>query len=272
MSRSLAVFVTLVTCAQPAHVRASPIHEAGFVSIGGIDQWVTIRGTNAANPVLLVIHGGPGDSQSHLVELYAPYEKNFVVAQWDQRGAGRTFERNRDTVKELTVDRMILDGIEVAEYLRTHLRHRKVIVLGHSWGSYLAIEMVKRRPDLFVACVGTGQVSSWSESVTTQWDYLERAARAANDQATLDLMKKIGEPDPFNPVQYGSWRRLLNQKYLGPADASWLRRLRTDSFGLNPDELKAFGEGQNFLELSCSRSIRRKTSAQPPRRFTCRLS
>jgi len=236
----------MVIFARQGSAFGAPIQEAGFVRIGGLEQWVTIRGVNATHPILLVIHGGPGDSQAHLVSEYTPYESKFVVAQWDQRGAGRTFERNRETVKELTLDRMTLDGIEVADYLRTHLHHRKVIVLGHSWGSYLATEMVKRRPDLFAAYVGTGQVSNWPAIVTEQWNYLERAARTADDQATLDLMKKIGEPDPLNPVQYGAWRRLLNQKYLGPADSSWLKRLRRQTFGLTPDELKAFGEGQSF--------------------------
>ena len=67
------------------------IDEATYVSIGGIEQWVTIRGEDRANPVLLFLHGGPGDVTSPWTfALFAPWEKHFTVVQWDQRGAGRT--------------------------------------------------------------------------------------------------------------------------------------------------------------------------------------
>src|SRR6202049_555580 len=64
---------------------ATPIQEARFVTLGGIEQWITIRGANRANPVLLVVHGGPGDAQSSLRSTYAVYEKDFTIVQWDQR-------------------------------------------------------------------------------------------------------------------------------------------------------------------------------------------
>jgi pimeloyl-ACP methyl ester carboxylesterase len=93
---------------------ASPrIEEKGVVPIGGIDQWITVRGHHSEDPILLIVHGGPGDAQSHLVEAYAPYERNFVVAQWDQRGSGHTFGRNREAVKEVTLDQLVSDGVEV---------------------------------------------------------------------------------------------------------------------------------------------------------------
>src|SRR5512146_2656427 len=66
---------------------APPIQEARFVTLGGIEQWITIRGADRANPVLLIVHGGPGDSQSAFRETYAVYEKDFTIVQWDQRGA-----------------------------------------------------------------------------------------------------------------------------------------------------------------------------------------
>src|SRR5882672_12432232 len=69
---------------------AIPIQETRFVTLGGVEQWITIRGANRANPVLLIVHGGPGDPQSSLRSVYAIYEKDFTIVQWDQRGAGRT--------------------------------------------------------------------------------------------------------------------------------------------------------------------------------------
>ena len=62
---------------------ATPIQETRFGTLGGIEHWITIRGANRANPVLLIVHGGPGDAQSSLVSTYAVYEKDFTIVQWD---------------------------------------------------------------------------------------------------------------------------------------------------------------------------------------------
>src|SRR6266540_6169595 len=71
------------------------IDEATFVTIGGIEQWVTIRGWDRDNPVLLFLHGGPGDvTNPWSFALFAPWEEHFTVVQWDQRGAGRTLRKN----------------------------------------------------------------------------------------------------------------------------------------------------------------------------------
>ena len=132
--------------------------EGLYVPIGGIRQWIQIRGEDRANPVLLYVHGGPGASALALSWAWQPWEKYFTVVQWDQRGAGRTYRLNGDAeAPGMTIDQMTKDGIEVAEYLRAHLHKEKIVLLGHSWGSILGINMVRRRPDLFSAYVGTGQ-------------------------------------------------------------------------------------------------------------------
>jgi pimeloyl-ACP methyl ester carboxylesterase len=87
----LAVAVVLSECAEAQTRR---VEEASFVGIGGIEQWVTIRGDDDRKPVLLLLHGGPGDVQSPFISIYAPYERDFVLVQWDERGAGQTFAKN----------------------------------------------------------------------------------------------------------------------------------------------------------------------------------
>ena len=160
----IASSILLSDDASPASLRlptatTKPIQEARYVTLGGIEQWITIRGADRANPVLLLIHGGPGDAQSALRSTYAVYEKDFTIVQWDQRGAGRTYIKNPNSPPE--PERVELDGIELAQYLCSYLTKKKIVLLGHSWGSYLAIGMVQRRPELFAAYVGTGQVGSW---------------------------------------------------------------------------------------------------------------
>ncbi|MBN1237229.1 MAG: hypothetical protein JXB36_01945 [Gammaproteobacteria bacterium] len=94
----------VVTAAEPD----TAVRESGFVRIGGIDQYITIRGASASNPVLLLIHGGPGDAQSVFEDEYAPYERDFILVQWDQRGSGRTYGRYGDATPSLTLDRHFL--------------------------------------------------------------------------------------------------------------------------------------------------------------------
>ena len=224
------------------------IEVAGFLRIGGIDQWVTIRGEQASNPLLLLVHGGPGDVQSPLVATYAPYEKDFVVVQWDQRGAGRTFEKLGQATPGLTLERLVADGIELAEHLRRVFPKNRLVLLGHSWGSVVAVGMVRQRPEYFAAYVGTGQVSRWADSVQFQFEFLKKAARDTGDAALLSELEAIGRPDPKNVQQYFGFTRSL-RNFMHPADRAWLAGLKELFLGLpgrTEADLEAIGGGMNF--------------------------
>src|ERR1041385_2151669 len=153
MRRSLKGFVALLLAAGSVHAQGSAqrIEEASFITVGGIEQWVTIRGDDRRHPVLLLLHGGPGDVQSPLVSTYAPYEKDFILVQWDQRGAGQTFAKNG--AAGVTLEKLIADGIDLAAQLRKRFPRSPLILFGHSWGSIIATGMVQQRPELFDAYV-----------------------------------------------------------------------------------------------------------------------
>jgi len=225
---------------------AAPIQETRFVTLGGIEQWITIRGANRANPVLLIVHGGPGDAQSSLRSAYAAYEKDFTIVQWDQRGAGKSYAQNRNSPPE--PERVELDGIELAQYLCNYLAKKKIIVLGHSWGSYLAVGMVQRRPELFVAYVGTGQVGSWRANIQVQFDFLLAKARAANDRKRVEQLEEIGQPDPTNAEKYFSWWSMRNP-YMPPDDSKWfdeLRRIARSDPEFTEEYMKTLGDGMKY--------------------------
>src|ERR1700682_4624033 len=175
------------------------IDESQFVTIGGIEQWITIRGWDRDNPVLLFLHGGPGDvTNPWTFALFAPWEKHFTVVQWDQRGAGRTLRKTGPTVEPtITVDRMVQDGIELAEYLRKHLGKEKIIIVGHSFGSTLGVRMAKARPDLFYAYVGTGQVADGSKNPSVTYEALVKKAKATGDERAIEELSRVGPP-PWN--------------------------------------------------------------------------
>ncbi len=157
------------------------IAEERFVAIGGIDQWIGIRGEDRDNPVLLLIHGGPGASCSIFTPLIRSWENHFTVVQWDQRGSGKTLGRTGQRGSgELTMDQLIRDGIELAEYVRTHLQKDKIILLASSFGSTFGLSMIRRRPDLFCAYVGTDQNVGMLRG------------REANHRAILERLRALG--------------------------------------------------------------------------------
>jgi pimeloyl-ACP methyl ester carboxylesterase len=188
------------------------IDEARYVEVGGIQQWITIRGEDRNNPVLLFLHGGPGDATN--LWGYAGFRlwlKHFTVVQWDQRGAGRTFGKNRDAPPEaITVTRMTQDGIEIADWLRKQLRKDKIILVGHSWGSILGVHMVKAQPDLFYALVGTGQVADPATSYTVAHRELLRKAEALKDERAIRELREVGPPPYPDGRGYGVQRKWSN--------------------------------------------------------------
>jgi pimeloyl-ACP methyl ester carboxylesterase len=172
------------------------IDEASFVTIGGIEQWITIRGQDRGNPVLLFLHGGPGDvTNPWTFALFAPWEKHFTVVQWDQRGSGRTFGRTGPSVAPtITLDRMVQDGIEVTQYLCKHLAASKIIVVAHSMGSIIGLRMVASKPDLFYAYVGTGQVGDSTRNYFVAYDALLKKAQATANQQAVEELRAVGPP------------------------------------------------------------------------------
>jgi pimeloyl-ACP methyl ester carboxylesterase len=169
-----------------------------YVPIGGIDQWIQFGGNTPNHPVLLYLHGGPGGTSLPAAAAWKPWEEHFMVVHWDQRGAGRTFAKNGEIgCGPLSVERMVEDGIEVAEFLAAELHQTKLLLVGHSWGSALAVYMLKRRPALFSAFVGTGQLVNMR--LNEEYNYrrqLEQAARLENEEA-LRALRAIGPP-PFS--------------------------------------------------------------------------
>lgn len=182
------------------------INEAGYVRLGGIDQWVQIRGRDRDNPVLLCVHGGPGGTWLPVTRLFLPWEKEFTVVLWDQRGAGKTLKTTGPSVAAtMTVERMTQDGIELAEHLRTRLGKQKIILLGHSFGSVLGVRMAKLRPDIFSAFIGTGQVSDLPRSTAGEYLRIQERAQAAHDAETLRALAQIGPPPFKNLKQVASF-------------------------------------------------------------------
>ncbi len=184
-----------------------------FVSIDGIQQWVTVRGSSCANPVLLFVHGGPGNPLTPYADkVYGPWARDFTIVQWDQRGAGRTWGRNPETHDaDLTIEQLAADGTELAALLTRTFNQPKVILLGGSWGSMLGLEMIHARPDLFHAWIGVSQMVTYRENQTLSYDRVMALARAAGDTDAVSKLEALGSPPWTNPRNFGALRRLTRR-------------------------------------------------------------
>jgi pimeloyl-ACP methyl ester carboxylesterase len=178
-----------------------PVHEEGYVPIRGTMQWISIAGAERTNPILLVLHGGPGASFEPLArDAWRPWLKHFTVVHWDQPGSGRTHARHGALIGALTLDRIVEDGLAVAEYIRARLPSPRLVLLGASWGSVVGLQMARRRPALFSVYVGAGQVVDMSLNESVGYDALADRLRLRKARRALAQLKAIGPP-PYPDLQ-----------------------------------------------------------------------
>jgi pimeloyl-ACP methyl ester carboxylesterase len=191
------------------------------VSIDGTTQWVSIRGQNRANPVLLFVHGGPGTPNMPMSWAYqAPWEDFFTVVQWDQRGVGKNARSaNRDSLAAtMSSERLVRDAELMVQWVRKRLGKDKIVLMGYSYGTMLAMQVAARHPEWISVYVGTGQTSGSGDA----WLYpklLELATQRGDTQALRELQAIAPYPRPGAPIQdvlvTRKWARAFNGGWYG---------------------------------------------------------
>ncbi len=197
--------------AAPASVSAAAlaVDEGTFVNINGVEQWVTIRGQDLSNPVLLFVHGGPGMGSSITAPAFAEWEKHFTFVQWDQPGGGFTQMKNPAAQGAMTIARYTKDGLAVTEHVLKRLNKKQLVLMGNSWGTLIGVEMIKASPELFSAYVGSSQAIG-SAGNTLGYELALQSARERNDATAIAALEKVGPPpyetfeDFFTRQQYSN--------------------------------------------------------------------
>lgn len=177
--------------------RTPAIHEPNSIAslerirIGGVDQYVLIRGNDSSLPVLLFLHGGPGMPAMYLAHSFQPeLEKDFVVVQWDRRGAGKSYRE--DISSTLTTEQLVADTVELTNVLRARFHQDKIYLVGHSWGTYLGMLVIARHPELYRAYVGIGQLARNAPINGIQDEYIRQSARRIGDQDAIEELDEKG--------------------------------------------------------------------------------
>ena len=172
------------------------------VRIGGHDQAIMLRGVSAEAPVLLYLEGGPGGTGiGRIRNSGEDLEQDFVVATWDQRGTGKSYDA-LDPTDTLTLDQMVADTLEVTNYLRDRFDEQKIYLVGSSWGTTIGVLAVQRSPELFHAYVGTGQMVDQFETDELMYAESLADAHARDDEAMVEDLRDIGAPPYDDPLDY----------------------------------------------------------------------
>ena len=168
------------------------IDELKSVKIGGVDQWLHIRGRNRDNPVLLWLHGGPGGAVIGATNATSrPWEDYFTVVLWDQRQTGKSYYPADDENAPLTVQQFVEDTEELIQYLRGYLKKDKLFIVGASWGTVLGMHMVKRHPEWLHAYVGVGQVVNATDNERVLCERLLAHAKEKNKHKLVAKLEAI---------------------------------------------------------------------------------
>lgn len=178
------------------------IQKAFTLNIGGVEQYISIRGKKLDNPVLLVLHGGPGAALTGISHNYQrPWEEYYTVVNWDQRCSGKTATISGKTSDvALTVDLMVSDALQVTDEMRRMFGKDKIIVLGHSWGTMLGANLVKRYPDRFSAYISTGtMVNERLADILTMEHLIEHYEK----EGKQDKVQKLKDAGAFYDDEQG---------------------------------------------------------------------
>lgn len=183
------------------------------IKIGELEQGMIIQGKNINNPVLLFLHGGPGNPEYVLSkESKVGLEDLFTVCWWEQRGSGMSYFSSIEK-GSITLEQMISDTVEVTNYLRERFGQDKIYIMGHSWGSFLGINTVAEYPELYNAYLGIGQVVNQLESEKLGYDLMLTIAQEDGDNKAVDKLKKytFSTPDDITTEYLMVRSELMNE-------------------------------------------------------------
>lgn len=238
------------------------IDERLEIDIGGTKQWISVRGRDSRNPILLMIHGGPASPEMQTSWIWqGDWEDYFTVVQWDQRGSGKSYGVNDPAVigPTLSLKRISADAAEVVQYLRAKYGKEKVFVIGHSWGSLVGLRLAHEHPEWLYAYIGMGQVISGKENERVGYQLTLKLAEARNNAAAVAELKSIApypEADGSVPLQKINLERKWSVSFGGLTYGRKGLNFYSDLAELSPDySLEDVAAVDKGAELSLPRLL-----------------
>jgi pimeloyl-ACP methyl ester carboxylesterase len=216
---------------------SNSISEKIWVEINGIEQGMFIESQNDGNPVLLMVHGGPGMPDHFLTDRYPTgLEELFTVVWWEQRGTGLSYHGDIPA-KTMTVNQFVSDTLAVTNYLRSRFGKAKIYLMGHSWGSFIGIQAAAQAPELFYAYIGMAQMAYQLESEKLAYEFMLEQLKQRGDRKMVHRLRKApvtaedGTPEKYLALRDQAMHALgigttrdMRSVVTGIFIASWLVR------------------------------------------------
>lgn len=183
-------------------------HKLKRINLGGVEQYILICSEDKTKPVLLYLHGGPGKAAIPYTDYFMnKLKKSFVVINWDQRGAGKSFSVDIP-LESMNLEQFISDTYELVQMLRRWFNKDKIYLVGHSWGSLLGILTVSRYPEFFHAFISIGQIVDPKRTEKLSYEFTLKKAIETDNREAIDELNLIGPPP------YGIDKIVIQRKWL----------------------------------------------------------
>ncbi len=200
------------------------------VKLGGVEQWIRVRGQHQANPILLFLHGGPGAPLFPAIKKInsvTQLESLFTVIYWEQRGTGKSFHYSI-APQFMTISQFISDATELAHYVRAKYHVPRIYLLGRSFGSLLGVLTVQRHPELFYGYIGVGQLVAPLLNDSLSYEKTLSLAKKKEHVKALEELLTLGYP-PYDYQQLRHQRRWLT-RLTATEDSSYRLRHGSEYF------------------------------------------
>jgi pimeloyl-ACP methyl ester carboxylesterase len=211
-------FCVWIACCMPARA-SQAIDSMERINLGGLDQSILIRGRDITKPLLLFLHGGPGIPEMPISYVNRDLERDFVVVQWDQRGAGKSYQRGIP-LSRMHLENFVGDTEQLTRYLLRRFHQKKLYLVGYSWGTLVGALTVARSPELFHAYVGISQFVNVDRSSRRLYKEGLNRARKQGDEAALKKLIALGPPPYANSRDHNAFEAikasLVSGKVLHP--------------------------------------------------------
>jgi pimeloyl-ACP methyl ester carboxylesterase len=187
----------------------SPTTEHYDIEINGSTQHLYIESESKDNPILLFLHWGPGLSEAPYKDLFnSKLKDHATIVHWDQRGAGKSYISTQ--FENLSVETYIQDTLEVMSHLREKFNQDKILLVGHSWGSLIGINIAERHPELLHAYVSISQIVNTLKSEQLSYEFVLRKTKESGQEALHNQLLNIGNPPYKKPEHWGLQRQVLH--------------------------------------------------------------
>lgn len=167
------------------------IKESDFIMINGKRQYLSVRTQSCGLPLLLYLHGGPGDAALPLINKYnSDLQSKYTVAVWEQRGAGKSYYPFSPD-ESVTIQTFVDDIYRIVMHLLNRFHKQKIYLLGHSWGSVLGMKFIEQYPHLVHTYIGCGQVIDMHKGAEKQFEYVLSKAKENKKDKLLEQLSTI---------------------------------------------------------------------------------